>query len=103
MFDDVETLLPSDVAIVSSSFPPQNILKLDESRYVVELAVAGFSTDEIDITIEDGSLTVYGEKKEKESPRARTATHSHDTTASAWYTTAYTTTTSTNQTLAHTV
>ena len=66
-FDDVERLLASDVAKVSSSFPPHNILKLDESRYVVELAVAGFSKDEIDITVEDGSLTVKGERKEKDA------------------------------------
>ena len=66
-FDDVERLLASDVAKVSSSFPPHNILKLDESRYVVELAVAGFSKDEIEITVEDGTLTVKGEKKEKDA------------------------------------
>lgn len=66
-FDDVERLLASDVAKVSSSFPPHNILKLDESRYVVELAVAGFSKDEIEITVEDGSLTVKGERKEKDA------------------------------------
>lgn len=66
-FDDVERLLASDVAKVSSSFPPHNILKLDESRYVVELAVAGFSKDEIEITVEDGSLTVKGDKKEKDA------------------------------------
>jgi molecular chaperone IbpA len=66
-FDDVERLLASDVAKVSSSFPPHNILKLDDSRYVVELAVAGFSKDEIEITVEDGSLTVKGDKKEKDT------------------------------------
>jgi molecular chaperone IbpA len=63
----VERLLASDVAKVSSSFPPHNILKLDESRYVVELAVAGFSKDEIEITVENGSLTVKGERKEKDA------------------------------------
>ena len=66
-FDDVERLLASDVAKVSSSFPPHNILKLDESRYVVELAIAGFSKDEIEITVENGSLTVKGERKEKDA------------------------------------
>ena len=66
-FDDVERLLASDVAKVSSSFPPHNILKLDESRYVVELAIAGFSKDEIEITVEDGTLTVKGDKKEKDT------------------------------------
>jgi len=66
-FDDVERLLASDVAKVSSSFPPHNILKLDESHYVVELAVAGFSKSEIEITVENGNLTIKGEKKEKDT------------------------------------
>jgi molecular chaperone IbpA len=66
-FDDVEKLLATDVAKVSTSFPPHNIIKLDDSRYVVELAVAGFSKDEIEITVEDGTLTVKGDKKEKDT------------------------------------
>jgi molecular chaperone IbpA len=66
-FDDVERLLASDVAKVSTSFPPHNILKLDESHYVVELAVAGFSKSEIEITVEDGTLTIKGEKKDKDA------------------------------------
>jgi molecular chaperone IbpA len=66
-FDDVEKLLASDVAKVSTSFPPHNIIKLDESRYVVELAIAGFSKNEIEISVEDGTLTVKGDKQEKET------------------------------------
>ncbi len=66
-FDDVEKLLSMDVQKTVSNFPPHNILKLDESRYVVELAVAGFSKNEIEISVEDGTLTVKGEKKEKET------------------------------------
>lgn len=65
-FDDVEKLLSSDIQKVNTSFPPHNIIKLDESRYVVELAVAGFSKDEIEITVQDGTLTVKGDKAEKE-------------------------------------
>jgi molecular chaperone IbpA len=61
-FDDVEKLLNMDVQKTVSNFPPHNILKLDDSRYVVELAVAGFSKDEIDISVEGGTLTVKGEK-----------------------------------------
>ena len=65
-FRDVEKLLDMDVSKVTSSFPPHNILKLDETHYVVELAVAGFSKDEIEITTQDGTLTIKGEKKDKE-------------------------------------
>ena len=66
MFDDVEKYLSMDVQ-KTSTFPPHNIIKLDDNRYVVELAVAGFAKDEIEITVEDGTLTVKGEKKEKET------------------------------------
>jgi molecular chaperone IbpA len=65
-FDDVEKLLSMDVQKVTQSFPPHNIIKLDDIRYVVELAIAGFSKDEIEITAEDGTLTIKGEKKDKE-------------------------------------
>jgi molecular chaperone IbpA len=66
-FDDVERLLSSDIQKATTSFPPHNILKLDESRYVVELAVAGFTKDEIEITVQDGTLTIKGEKQDKET------------------------------------
>jgi molecular chaperone IbpA len=65
LFDDVERLLSTDVQKISSSFPPHNILKLDDNRYIVELAIAGFSKEEIDIEVADGTLTIKGEKNEK--------------------------------------
>jgi molecular chaperone IbpA len=65
-FDDVEKLLSMDIQKTTTSFPPHNILKLDESRYVVELAIAGFTKDEVEISVEEGKLTVKGEKKDKD-------------------------------------
>ena len=63
-FRDVEKLLDMDVSKTNPSFPPHNIIKLDDTHYVVELAVAGFSKDEIEITKQDGTLTIKGDKKE---------------------------------------
>ena len=63
-FSEVEKLLESDIK-PATSFPPHNILKLDDSHYIVELAVAGFSKDEIDITVKDSLLTIKGEKEDK--------------------------------------
>ena len=66
-FDDVERLINrSDVQKANSGFPPHNIIKLDDFHYVVELAVAGFSKDEIDIIVQDGIMTVKGEKNDKD-------------------------------------
>ena len=65
-FDEAERLLKTDLTKVSPAFPPHNIIKLDDTHYVVELAVAGFSKDEIEITSEDGTLTIKGERKDKD-------------------------------------
>lgn len=66
LFDDVEKLLSMDIQKTATSFPPHNIIKLNESHYVVELAVAGFSKDEIEVTADDGTLTIKGEKVDKD-------------------------------------
>lgn len=63
-FDEVERMLDGEFKQSTQSFPPHNIIKLDESHYMVELAVAGFTKDEIDVTVADGTLTIKGEKKE---------------------------------------
>ena len=49
----------------NTSFPPHNIIKLDDNKYVVEMAVAGFGQDEVDVEIHDGTLIVKGEKKDQ--------------------------------------
>lgn len=64
-FDDVEKILALDVQ-KATAFPPHNIIKLDESHYVVELAIAGFTKEEIDISFDQGKLIVKGEKKDKD-------------------------------------
>lgn len=66
-FSEAERLLNHEARAVNNSFPPHNIIKLDDNRYLVELAVAGFSKDEIQISIEDNILSIKGEKKDKDT------------------------------------
>lgn len=47
-----------------SGFPPYNVRKVDEDTFVVELAVAGYNKESIDITEHDGSLIIKGERPE---------------------------------------
>ena len=42
------------------TFPPYNIKKTAENVYVIELAVAGFGKQDIELTLENGTLTVKG-------------------------------------------
>jgi len=45
------------------TFPPHNIVKVDENNYLVELAVAGFNESEITIEVLKNTLTIKGEKE----------------------------------------
>lgn len=46
----------------NSSFPPHNIVQVDDTTYRVELAVAGYSEDDIAVVIENGKLKISGGK-----------------------------------------
>ena len=43
------------------NYPPHNILKTGDTDYLIELAVAGFTRDELTIEVKDRTLTVIGE------------------------------------------
>ena len=47
--------------INSQSYPPYDLLKLDEDTYRISLAIAGFTKDDISVTIDNGTLLIKGE------------------------------------------
>lgn len=47
-----------------SGYPPFNLIKLNETNYAIELAVAGFAEDELDVEIENGELVIRGTNRE---------------------------------------
>lgn len=55
----------------SASYPPHNIVKLDENNHVIELAVAGFAEGEISVEVEKNLLTVRGSKVRELSEPAK--------------------------------
>lgn len=48
-----------------TNYPPYNIIKQGNNRYAIELAVAGFSKDDIEITSEDRDLIVKATKNKE--------------------------------------
>lgn len=44
----------------STNYPPYNIIKYDDTHYAIEIAIAGFSKDEISIQIKENQLIVSG-------------------------------------------
>ena len=45
----------------SQSYPPYDLLKLDEDTYQISLAIAGFSKEDINVSVDNGTLIIKGE------------------------------------------
>jgi molecular chaperone IbpA len=45
----------------SSTFPPFNLKKTDDNTYVIEMAVAGFGKQDVELTLEDNKLVIKGQ------------------------------------------
>jgi len=50
----------------NDNYPPYNISRLDETHYVIEVAVAGFNESELDVEIKDSIVTIKGQKVKPE-------------------------------------
>ena len=53
-------------ATASTGYPPYNIKKTGEYAYQIEMALAGFSKDELQVEVVDGSLSIKTVPSEKE-------------------------------------
>lgn len=62
-FDHLFDELDKVTRHANESYPPHNIVKLtdDSKEYLIELAVAGFEKGEVDVEVNDRTLTVRGE------------------------------------------
>ena len=45
---------------ITLAYPPYNIIKTNDTNYQIEIAVAGFKRDELNITVENSKLVVIG-------------------------------------------
>ena len=66
MFDEFDRMLDSvDRGHINTNYPPYNIRKVEEDNYKIEIALAGFSKEDIEVEIKDRTLTVRNKTKEK--------------------------------------
>ena len=49
------------------NYPPYNLVKETDTRYRLELAIAGFSKDDVEVTTESNKLTVEGKQKDADT------------------------------------
>lgn len=69
-FDRLADLLETATAeTASNGYPPYNIERTDENAYRVDIAVAGFRPEELEIEVKENLLTVTGRKAANDEPR----------------------------------
>ena len=64
IFEEFDRMLESPERY-NSNYPPYNIHKLSDNNYKIEVALAGFSKEDIELELKDSTLTIRNKTKEK--------------------------------------
>ncbi|MFM8821374.1 MAG: Hsp20 family protein [Phenylobacterium sp.] len=68
-FDRLAQLLETASVDQATGYPPYNLERTDENAYRIEIAVAGFRADELNIEVKENLLTVQGRKAANDAER----------------------------------
>jgi molecular chaperone IbpA len=68
-FDRLADLLDQATTETATGYPPYNIERTDENAYRIEIAVAGFRPEELNVEVKENLLTVQGRKAANEDGR----------------------------------
>ena len=64
-FDHIFDQLESIHKHAKDTYPPHNVVKEEEMKYSLELAVAGFKQEHIEISVNDGVLDINGDRPQR--------------------------------------
>jgi HSP20 family molecular chaperone IbpA len=62
-FEHTRALIDRAAKAAAEGYPPYNVEALDDSRVRITLAVAGFTPDQLSVTVEGGQLVIRGERE----------------------------------------
>ena len=68
-FNSMVDRLNSYTTSSNQSYPPYDVAQIDENEYIVSLAVAGFSKDDISVEVDNGTLVIKGERNIEDVPK----------------------------------
>lgn len=78
VFDHFESMVDSNMRVVSqSNYPPYNIVKIEKNKYDIEVALAGFSKDDVQVEVEDGKL-IIASVQDKDDDKVNTGNNESD-------------------------
>ena len=91
VFDHFERMFDDDFTSFSApSFPYYNIVKQGKNKYDIELALAGYSKDDIEVNLEEGVLTIKSKKEEKSEDKNSDGEILHKGIAKRYFSKAFT-------------
>jgi molecular chaperone IbpA len=67
LFNEIDRLYSSGSN--NNSYPPYNIIRVGEDSFKIEIAVAGFSENDLNVTIENGQLVIAGNITDRDVDR----------------------------------
>ena len=67
-FERTRSLIERASKAATESYPPYNVEEVGDSRLRISLAVAGFSPDQLQVTVEDNQLIVAGKREPEAAP-----------------------------------
>jgi len=62
-FDRMFDRLLDDSLVTTTNYPPYNIVKMDDTNYAIQIAVAGFGKDDIEIETKENTLSIKSKEK----------------------------------------
>ena len=65
VFDHFESMFDGPTITVGSNYPPYNIVKTGDNKFDIEVALAGFNKKDINVTSENGMLTIESKQEDK--------------------------------------
>ena len=65
VFNHFERMFEDDLYITAGNYPPYNIVKTGPEKYNIEVALAGYSKEDINVDFAEGLLTIKSVKEEK--------------------------------------
>lgn len=74
-FDHLERMVERAAKNASSGYPPYNIEQIGEHGLRITLAVAGFTMDQLQVSLEDRHLVIRGRQEEEETDSQRIFVH----------------------------
>ena len=63
------------VTTTPTNYPPYNQIKLNDTEYILSFALAGFSKDDVSVSLDNRKLTIKGEKQDPELPEGAEYLH----------------------------